>query len=212
MIKLLLLLCIVLLKINLLYCDLVHLMESDAHCHLDSMKLVLVHIWNKKENSYSSTHAYIFENIVCQMSATFWCVGTRSVRDQWVNPLLSLSISLVSKSMFLSTLMGTLGHWKGYLFQMECMIYTFDNFSLGRSHPLFFLFLPTIDSPVHKLCPNLAEAFHYIFHVLSYNCTYIDKPLIPCIFLIWHFFSCNMLFSVMAIPMCVINFNSDDNG
>ena len=73
-------------------------MESDAHCHLDSMKLVLLHIWNKIENSYSNTLAYIFENIVCKMSATFWCVGTRSVRDQWVNPLFSLSISLVSKS------------------------------------------------------------------------------------------------------------------
>ena len=34
--------------------------------------------------------------------------------------------------------MGTLSHWKGYLFQMECMFYTFDNFCLGGSHPLFF--------------------------------------------------------------------------
>ena len=37
-----------------------HLMESDAHCNLDSMKLASVQIWNKIENTYSSTHVYIF--------------------------------------------------------------------------------------------------------------------------------------------------------
>ena len=188
-------------------------MESDAHCYLDSMKLASVQIWNKIEKCYSSTHVYIFENVVCKMPAIFWCVGTGSPRDQRVNPLLGLSISLVSKSMFLSTLIGTLSHWKGYLFQMECKFYTFDNFSLDGSHTLFFSLFTYYSFTCSQIMSQACRSFSlYFFHVLSHNCTYIDKPLIPCIFLIWYCFSRNMLFSVMAIPMFVINFNSDDNG
>ena len=152
------------------------------------------------------------------MPAIFWCVGTESVRNQWVNPLLSLSITLVSTSMFMSTLMGTLSHWKGYLFQMECMFYTFDNFSLGGSHPLFFsLFLPTIHSPVHKVCPKLTKALHYIFfmyylttaHILTTPWSHVffsygTVSLVICCFQWWQFQCVWSISTVMIMDKCWI--------